>query len=146
MLQLKRSAAVAAVAAVAVLAGSGVAAAASQDLRNADQQAPASAQDAALAAEAARPAEHRGGRLAVQDLRNPDRQAPGAPATDGTVGDTLPAETVGTEVIQVSARGFDWGDAGIGAAGGLAILILAGSAAILFTHRRRGVRVRATAG
>jgi hypothetical protein len=39
--------------------------------------------------------------------------------------------------VEIESDGFDWGDAGIGAAGGLAILTLAGGMATIATHRRR---------
>jgi len=48
-------------------------------------------------------------------------------------------------VVQVSAPsgGFDWGDAGIGAAGMLALFSIAAGSALMLTgrRRRRGVRV-----
>jgi hypothetical protein len=85
-----------------------------QDLRNADQRVPAPAQ--------------------TQDLRNADRRAP-EPVSSG------PAPEVTT--FEVAGDGFDWGDAGIGAAGGIAALVLAGGLATVATHRRRGTRIPA---
>ena len=81
---------------------------------------------------------------AQQDLRNADRRAPAVMAPSESTGVSLPAETIdGAPVIQVPQHGFDWGDAGIGAGGGLAIVVLAGTLAVGLTHRRRGARVAA---
>ena len=95
-----------------------------------------------------------------QDLRNADRRAPvDAPASD-SAGVSLPPETIeDAATAQVATEGpgelsklgldgredrvFDWGDAAIGAACGLAIAVLAGTLAVLFTRRRRGARVAA---
>jgi hypothetical protein len=46
--------------------------------------------------------------------------------------------------ITSPASGFDWGDAGIGAAGGLAIAILGVGGGLVITHRPR--RTRHTTG
>jgi hypothetical protein len=44
------------------------------------------------------------------------------------------------QVIRVSSRGFDWGDAGIGAAAGVGLSMLAVGGGLLITaNRRRGV-------
>jgi hypothetical protein len=40
--------------------------------------------------------------------------------------------------VQAPSGGFDWGDAGIGAAGMLALFTIAGGAALLTAGRRRG--------
>ena len=49
----------------------------------------------------------------------------------------IPAPVV--EVRQSATNGFDWGDAGIGAAGMIALFsIAAGSALLLTTRRRQG--------
>src|SRR5215210_3305594 len=64
-----------------------------QDLRNADRRTPAP------------PA-------AVQDLRNADRRTPAPVAV-------TPVEAPPVTTIQLPSGGFDWGDAGIGAAGGI---------------------------
>jgi hypothetical protein len=66
-----------------------------------------------------------------QDLRSPDARDAGrdpAPVQ-------IPAPTV--EVRQVPTSGFDWGDAGIGAAGMLALFSIAAGSALLLTTRRR---------
>jgi uncharacterized iron-regulated membrane protein len=41
-------------------------------------------------------------------------------------------------VLQASVRGFDWGDAGIGAAGMLALIALAAGTMLIASQRRRG--------
>jgi hypothetical protein len=70
-----------------------------------------------------------------QDLRMPDRRTPD---TGVRVPQVEPVTAPTVRVVEVQADGFDWGDAGIGAAGGLAILTLAGGMATVATHRRRG--------
>jgi hypothetical protein len=90
-----------------------------QDLRNADRRAPAAPEP-------------------TQDLRNADRRAPGA----GEV-DVVPIEVPATTTIELPADGFDWGDAGIGAAGGIAVLAMLAGLAMAATHRRRVQRVTA---
>jgi hypothetical protein len=47
------------------------------------------------------------------------------------------------ELAQAPSGGFDWGDAGIGAAGMLALFGIAGGAAFLIVGRRRREGVRA---
>jgi hypothetical protein len=79
-----------------------------QDLRNPDQRVSAQP-----------PASH-------QDLRNPDNRTPVPVAVAPKV-----------RIVEVPAGGFDWGDAGIGAAGGLALISLTGGIALLTTQRRR---------
>jgi hypothetical protein len=54
-----------------------------------------------------------------------------------------PADTRVTPVVRVidaSGDRFDWNDAGIGAAGGLAIIAIAGGIAVATTGRRRSAR------
>jgi hypothetical protein len=84
-----------------------------QDLRNADRRAPAAPEP-------------------TQDLRNADRRAPGA----GEVG-VVPVEVPATTTIELPADGFDWGDAGIGAAFILALCSIAGGLLALTAVRRR---------
>lgn len=45
----------------------------------------------------------------------------------------------GVQLIRVSTHGFDWGDAGIGAAAGIGISMLAVGAGLLLTSTRRGI-------
>ena len=65
----------------------------------------------------------------AQDLRSPDARDAGRPPVE-----------VATPVVDIRAAqggGFDWGDAGIGAAGLLAMLSIAGGLALMVTTRRR---------
>ena len=48
------------------------------------------------------------------------------------------AQTTPIVHVTVPASGFDWGDAGIGAAGGLAISMLGVGAVLTFSQRRNG--------
>lgn len=48
-----------------------------------------------------------------------------------------PAPHPNRVVVRVSSNGFDWGDAGIGAAGILALLSIAGGLTLMATTRRR---------
>jgi hypothetical protein len=110
------------------------AAAQTQDMRNPDRQFPAA-------------------QVQTQDLRNADRRAPEPPATGQDLRNAdrrAPAPEAVTRVeappvttIELSGEGFDWGDAGIGAAGGIAVLVMLGALALAGTHRRRGPRVTA---
>jgi hypothetical protein len=65
----------------------------------------------------------------AQDLRSPDARDAGLPEAP-----TL--DTV-VEIREVPSSGFDWGDAGIGAAGILALLSIAGGLTLMVTTRRR---------
>ena len=85
-----------------------------QDLRNADRRAAAP--------------------VLAQDLRNADRRAP-------LTVDPAPAEPSVVTAIKVPGDGFGWADAGIGAAGGLAILAILAGMVMAVTHRRHGPRV-----
>ncbi len=99
---------------IVALAVPAAAAAQGQDLRNPDQQFPAQER--------------------TQDLRSPDRRAP------------APVEAVqapAVTAIEVPADGFDWGDAGIGAAGGVALVAMLASLAMAGIQHRRGQRITA---
>ena len=54
--------------------------------------------------------------------------------------DPIPFSTQTTRIVHVTvpAGGFDWADAGIGAAGGLAVSILGIGAALTVSQRRTG--------
>ena len=80
-----------------------------QDLRSPD------ARDAAQAAKVE----------VAQDLRSPDARDAGLP--EAPTPDTV------VEIREVPGSGFDWGDAGIGAAGILAMLSIAGGLALMVT-------------
>jgi hypothetical protein len=101
---------------VASIAMPATSAAQGQDLRNADRRSPAPA--------------------SAQDLRNADRRSPASV-------DPAPAEASVVTAIEVPSDGFDWADAGIGAAGGIAILVILAGMAMAVTHRRHGPRVTA---
>ena len=84
-----------------------------QDLRSPD------ARDAAQAAKVE----------IAQDLRSPDARDAGLP--EAPTPDTV------VEIREVPGNGFDWGDAGIGAAGILALLSIAGGVTLMVSTRRR---------
>ena len=105
-----------------------------QDLRSPDRQfasAPAQTQDLRNAdRRAAAPVQ-------AQDLRNADRRSP-------LIVDPAPIDAASlVTAIAVPGDGFDWVDAGIGAAGGLAILAILAGMLMAVTHRRHGPRVTA---
>jgi hypothetical protein len=85
-------------------------------------------------------------------LRSPDESAYvlnrdyGSPDAVDAARD-LPPVQIPAPVVQVRdvpSSGFDWGDAGIGAAGMLGLFSIAGGSALLLTGRkRRGVHVAA---
>jgi len=65
----------------------------------------------------------------AQDLRSPDARDAGLP--EAPTPDTV------VEIREVPGNGFDWGDAGIGAAGILALLSIAGGVTLMVSTRRR---------
>ena len=65
----------------------------------------------------------------AQDLRSPDARDAGLPES--------PAPDTVVDVREAPVSGFDWGAAGIGAAGLLAMLSIAGGLALMVTTRRR---------
>jgi hypothetical protein len=85
-----------------------------QDLRSPD------ARDAAV--QAAEP-------QVAQDLRSPDARDVGRVSA--------PVQQPVVEIREVPSNGFDWGDAGIGAAGILAMLSIAAGLTLLLGSRRR---------
>ena len=131
MLTLKRYGVTAAL--VASIAMPATAAAQGQDLRSPDRQfpsAPDQTQDFRNADRRAAAPVH------AQDLRNADRRSP-------LTVDRAPAEASVVTAIAVPGDGFDWADAGIGAAGGIAILAVLAGMAMAVTHRRHGPRLSA---
>ena len=62
----------------------------------------------------------------------------GSPDAVDAARDLPPVQIPVVEARNVPSSGFDWGDAGIGAAGMLALFSIAGGAALLLTGRRRG--------
>jgi len=65
---------------------------------------------------------------------------PSAASAKASGGDPTPSTTQTTPIVRVTipASGFDWGDAGIGAAGGLALSILGVGVALTVSQRRNG--------
>jgi hypothetical protein len=74
----------------------------------------------------------------VTDLRSPDARDvvknPVATYKPGRAPTVLPQQPV----LQVTSAGFNWGDAGIGAAGMLALIALVSGTLMIASHRRRG--------
>ena len=60
----------------------------------------------------------------------------GPPATVAASHVTLPAPHTATRIVEVRQSGFDWGDAGLGAAGMLSLLGV-GAGALVVTRRTR---------
>ena len=87
---------------------------AAQDLRNPDQRAPVAVEP-------------------KQDLRSPDT----VDAARGVTPSTVEAPAVESSLASASSGGFDWGDAGIGAAAMLGLVSLAGGMTLIATHSRR---------
>ena len=118
---------------IASIAMPATAAAQGQDLRSPDRQFPS----ATAHMQDLRNADRRAAAPAsAQDLRNVDRRSP------ATV-DPAPAGASVVTAIEVPGDGFDWGDAGIGAAGGIAILAILFGTMMAVTHRRHGPRLTA---
>jgi hypothetical protein len=71
-----------------------------------------------------------------QDLRSPDTRD--TAAGRGTF--SAPRVTVVkvAEAPQATGGGFDWGDAGIGAGGAVALVLIGVGGSLMVTHRRRG--------
>lgn len=61
----------------------------------------------------------------------------GSPDAVDAARDLPPVQTAVLEPRDVSSGGFDWGDAGIGAAGMLAIFSIAAGCALMLTGRKR---------
>ena len=118
---------------VAACAVPATAAAQGQDLRSPDTRDAAAAaaqqnyQD--LRSPDARDAGRTPDTSLAQDLRSPDARDAGRPPVQ------VPTPVV--EIREVPGNGFDWGDAGIGAAGILALLSIAGGLTLMVTGRRR---------
>ena len=123
------------VAALAIALGAASPSAAQQqDLRAPDQQAAAGrGQD--LRAPDQQVAAERG-----QDLRAPDSRF-GQPTGETIVPVSTPTRV---RIVEVPSSGFEWGDAGIGAAGMLAVVALGAGAGMAGAQRRRSRRMTAT--
>jgi hypothetical protein len=79
----------------------------------------------------------------AQDLRSPDATASSGVSTYQPGRTSLPAQGA---VVVPTSNGFDWGDAGIGAAGMLALVALAAGTLMIATHRRRTQRLPVATG
>ena len=73
------------------------------------------------------------------DLRAPDNRY-GQPAGETVVPVRMPLRV---RIVEVPSSGFEWGDAGIGAAGMLGIVALGAGAGLAGAQRRRSRRVTA---
>jgi hypothetical protein len=104
-----------------------------QDLRSPDARDAASVSETPQYSDLRSPDARDAGRTpdtrVTQDLRSPDARDAGRPPVQ------VPTPIV--EIREVPSSGFDWGDAGIGAAGILALLSIAGGLTLMVTTRRR---------
>jgi hypothetical protein len=117
---------------LAALSLAGPAHAAQQDLRSPD------ARDAATA-HAQQRAENLTGGVRAPDLRTPDARDSATPVAATPVAATPVARTPhAPTVVEInSAQGFDWASAGIGAGGGIALVVMALAGAAAVTGRSR---------
>ena len=126
---------------VAACAVPATAVAQTQDLRSPDTRDAAAAAAAEHYQDLRSPDARDAGRTpdthVTQDLRSPDARDAGRPPVQ------VPTPVV--EIREVPGNGFDWGDAGIGAAGLLALLSIAGGVTLLAVGRRRRRDLGATA-
>src|SRR5215218_7318387 len=132
---MRRTQLITSAALVAACAVPATAAAQGQDLRSPDtRDAAAAAQEQSyqdLRSPDARDAATASTQTAYQDLRSPDARDVGREPV--TV--QIPEPVV--EIREVPGSGFDWGDAGIGAAGLLALLSITGGVTLMVLGRRR---------
>jgi hypothetical protein len=126
---------------VAACAVPATAVAQTQDLRSPDTRDAAAAAAAEHYQDLRSPDARDAGRTpdthVTQDLRSPDARDAGRPPVQ------VPTPLV--EIREVPGNGFDWGDAGIGAAGLLALLSIAGGVTLRAVGRRRRRDLGATA-
>ncbi len=74
----------------------------------------------------------------VTNLQSPDaRDVANSPVATYEPGRALTVQPQ-QPAVQVSSHGFNWGDAGIGAAGMLALIALVAGTLMIGSHRRRG--------
>jgi hypothetical protein len=125
-----------ATAAIAIALGAAAPAAAQQqDLRTPDTRDAARAVECTSGSRACSQSQEQ------QDLRAPDNRF-GQPTGDEIVVPVpMPARV---RIVEVPSGGFEWGDAGIGAAGMLAVVALGAGAGMAGAQRRRSRRVTAT--
>jgi hypothetical protein len=116
-----------------------------QDLRSPDARAtaPVTAPTIDLRSPDAKASEPRGASVssdvaqgnALQDMRSPDARG-GSGVTTYT-----PGAILSPRVVSVPANGFQWGDAGIGAAAMLGLVALCGGMMLVVSSRRRERRL-----
>ena len=86
----------------------------------------------------------------TQDYRSPDAASPVEPTTDLRAPDNRLGQPTGgpvparVRIVEIPSSGFRWGDAGIGAAAMLAVVMLAAGAGMVGMHHRRARRFTAT--
>ena len=86
----------------------------------------------------------------TQDYRTPDAVNPVEPTADLRAPDNRFGQPTGgpaplrVRIVEVPSSGFGWGDAGIGAAGMLAVVMLAVGIGMAGMHHRRARRFTAT--
>jgi hypothetical protein len=86
----------------------------------------------------------------IQDYRSPDAVDPVEPTTDLRAPDNRVGQPTGglapahVRIVEVPSSGFGWGDAGIGAAAMLAVVMLAAGVGMVGMHHRRARRFTAT--
>jgi hypothetical protein len=86
----------------------------------------------------------------TQDYRSPDAANPVEPTTDLRAPDNRFGQPTGgpapvrVRIVEVPSTGFAWGDAGIGAAGMLAVVMLAAGVGMAGVHHRRARRFTAS--
>ncbi len=74
------------------------------------------------------------------DSRNPDTVDAAAGRGPASIPEVMVVKVPAPAPAASSAGGMDWTDAGIGAGGMLAMLVVAGGGAIAVAHHRRGLR------
>ncbi|HEX6696689.1 MAG TPA: hypothetical protein VF080_07840 [Solirubrobacteraceae bacterium] len=86
----------------------------------------------------------------IQDYRAPDAADPVEPTTDLRTPDNRFGQPTGgpaparVRIVEVPSSGFGWGDAGIGAAAMLAVVLLGAGVAMVGMHLRRSRRFTTT--
>jgi hypothetical protein len=86
-------------------------------------------------------ARHLASSSSTLDLRSPDaRDVASRGVATYTPGHVPQFSQAPAPVLQAPVRGFDWGDAGIGAAGMLALIALAAGTMLIASQRRRDHR------
>ena len=86
----------------------------------------------------------------IQDYRAPDTVNPVEPTTDLRTPDNRFGQPTGgpaparVRIVEVPSSGFGWGDAGIGAAAMLAVVLLGAGVGMVGMHLRRARRFTAT--